>query len=156
MSNEFTPQNDYKLVEFTKNDKETIKRVRDYSIRNCRKKIETSYITDVLNNFDYGIAYFRTEILKKNNLVKNRPCVFACVKYQENNKLFLLLICSIQNNDNLGTKILNEIFSFAKNKGCAEIYLECNESNINFYKKFQFVENNKTDDEMISMTKYIN
>lgn len=153
---DFIPQKDYKLVEFTKDDKETIKRIKEYSIRNCRKKVETSYITYTLNNFDYGIAYFRTEILKINKSIKNRPCVFACVKYQENNKLLLLLICSIKTNDNLGTKMLNEVFTFAKNKGYTKITLECDESNVNFYKKFKFVEDGITDDEMVSMTCQLN
>ena len=99
---------DYKLIEFTKDDKDTIKRIKDYSIRNCRKKISTSYITLTLNNFDYGIVYFRSEILKINKSVKNRPCVFACVKFQQNGKIYLSLICAIQNNDNIGTKMLND------------------------------------------------
>ena len=70
--NYFIPQKYYKLVEFTKDDKDTLKIIKDYSICNCRKKISTSYITLTLNNFDYGIAYFRTEILKINKSVKNR------------------------------------------------------------------------------------
>jgi hypothetical protein len=154
--NEIIPVKDYKLVEFTKDDKDIIKRIKEYSIRNCRKEISTKYITSTLNNFDYGISYFRTEILKKTNSIKNRPCAFACVKYQENDKLCLLLICSIQNDDKLGTQILNEVFSFAKNKGFAKITLECDEKNVKFYSKFNFNEDGNTSDDMVSMTKNLN
>lgn len=108
-----------------------------------------------MKNFDYGISYFRTEIFKKDNSVKIRPCAFACVKYQENNILYLLLLCSIHNEDNLGTKILNEIFIFAKTKGYKKISLECDEKNISFYNKFDFIEDGKSNDDMISMTKNI-
>lgn len=149
------PHKDYKIIEFTKDDKDVIKRIKTYSIRNCRKEITTKYITLTLNNFDYGISYFRTEILIKDKSVKIRPCAFACLKYQENNILYLLLICSIHNNDNLGTKILNEIFIFAKTKGYKKITLECDEKNVSFYNKFNFIEDGKTDDDMISMTKNI-
>lgn len=111
--NEFIPLKDYKLITFTKDDIENIKRIKTYSKRNCRNKIETTYITQVLKNFDFGIAYFRTEILN-NNVSKIRPCAFACIKFQENGNLFLLLICALKNDDKLGTNILNELFIFAK------------------------------------------
>ena len=109
-----------------------------------------------MDNFDYGLAYFRSERLKINNSIKNRPCAFACVKYEENDILYLSLICSIQNNDSLGTKILNEVFTFAKHKGYKLISLECDETNINFYKKFNFIEKGLNKDDMMTMTKYIN
>ena len=67
-----------------------------------------------------------------------------------------MLICSIQTDDNLGTKILNKVFLFAKNKGCYKITLECDKININFYKKFNFTEDGDIDDNMTSMTKFIN
>lgn len=153
---DFIPSKDYKLVDFTKKDTETIKRIKDYSVRNCRKLINKSYITQTLDNFDYGLAYFRSERLKINNSIKNRPCAFACVKYEENDILYLSLIYSIQNNDSLGTKILNEVFSFAKHKGSKLISLECDETNINFYKKFNFIEKGLNKDDMMTMTKYIN
>ena len=63
MSNQFTPQNDYNLIEFTKEQKDIVKRIKDYSHRNCRQMIQTKYITHCLQNFDIGFAYFRTEIL---------------------------------------------------------------------------------------------
>jgi hypothetical protein len=68
----------------------------------------------------------------------------------------LLLICSIQNDDKLGTQILNEVFSFAKNKGFAKITLECDEKNVKFYSKFNFNEDGNTSDDMVSMTKNLN
>jgi len=152
--NDYIPLRDYKLVKFTKDDIENIKRIKSYSNRNCRNKIETSYITQVLKNFDFGIAYFRTEILK-NNIIKYRPCVFACIKFQENGQLFLSLICAVKNDDKLGTKILNELFIFAKYKGYNKITLECDKNKVNFYKKFEFIEDIKLDDKLISMTKNI-
>ena len=40
MSGDFIPQKDYKLIEFTKEQKDVVKRVKEYSNRNCRKGIE--------------------------------------------------------------------------------------------------------------------
>lgn len=133
--NEFIPLKDYKLITFTKDDIENIKRIKTYSKRNCRNKIETTYITQVLKNFDFGIAYFRTEILN-NNVSKIRPCAFACIKFQENGNLFLLLI-------------------FAKKNRYNKITLECNKDNVNFYKKFNFIEDIILNNNLISMTKNI-
>lgn len=158
MADDFTAKKDYKLTTFTKNDAIIIKRIKEYSKRNCRKQIETSYITNVLNNFDFGYSFFRTEILNKDNTEKNRPCAFACIKYNEknNNKtIFLMLICSIKNMDNLGSNILFNIFEHAKNKDFKYIRLECNRSVINFYKKHKFIEIEKLENDMISMIKTI-
>lgn len=155
MNSDFIPFKDYKLVNFTKKETDTLKRIKDYSLRNCRNKINKSYITQTLNNFDYGIAYFRSEKLKINNTMKNRPCAFACVKYEENDILYLSLVCSIQNNDNLGTKILNEVFNFAKQKGYKFISFECDETNVDFYKKFNFIEKGLNNDELMTMMKHI-
>jgi hypothetical protein len=152
--NEFIPLKDYKLITFTKDDIENIKRIKTYSKRNCRNKIETTYITQVLKNFDFGIAYFRTEILN-NNVSKIRPCAFACIKFQENGNLFLLLICALKNDDKLGTNILNELFIFAKKNRYNKITLECNKDNVNFYKKFNFIEDIILNNNLISMTKNI-
>ncbi len=91
MADDFTAKNDYKLTNFTKDDAVIIKRIKEYSKRNCRKEIETSYITYTLNNFDYGFSYFRTEILNKDKTEKNRPCAFACIKHNDkeiNNTIF--------------------------------------------------------------------
>ena len=72
-NNNFIAKNEYKILNFTKNDTEIVKRIKDYAKRNCREQINTSYITSTLQNFDYGISYFRTEILTKDNSEKNRP-----------------------------------------------------------------------------------
>lgn len=71
------PNKDYKLIKFTKDNQDIVKRIKTYAIRNCRKEITTT-----LNNFYYGISYFRTEILMKDKSVRNIPCAFACIKYQ--------------------------------------------------------------------------
>lgn len=155
MSNNFIAKNDYKLINFTKSDAIIIKRIKDYAKRNCREQINTSYITSTLQNFDYGISYFRTEILTKDNSEKNRPCAFVCIKNIDNKIMFIMLICSIKNNDNLGTKILENLFIYAKNNGYTTINLECNKSLVKFYKKHNFIELNKLDDDMIVMTKII-
>ena len=153
MNSDFIPQKDYKLIEFTKEQKDIVKRIKEYSNRNCRKAIEVSYITKILNNFDYGIAYFRMEILKINNTVKNRPCAFVCMKKENNNILSLLSICSIQNMDRLGTKILNNVFCYAKENNFTKILLECDEKNKNFYSKFDFKDNGMSNDELFIMVK---
>jgi hypothetical protein len=153
--NDYEALMDYKLIEFAKINIDIVKRIKDYSIRNCRKIISSKYITYTLHNFDYGLAYFRTEILNKTNEHKNRPCAFACVKFVDEN-LFLLLICSVKNNDHLGTKILQEVFNLAKRKGIYKILLECNSDNVNFYKKFNFIEEDTNNEKIIQMIKYLN
>jgi hypothetical protein len=155
MKSDFIAQKDYNLIKFNKEQKDIIKRVKDYSFRNCRTEILQTYITKVLNTFDFGFVYFRTEILIINKSVKNRPCAFACVQDFGNNTLYLSLICAIQNNDDLGTKILNEVILFAEANGYNKIVLECDEKLINFYKKFDFVDEKIVDDDMHYMIKNI-
>jgi len=55
VSNNFIAKNDYKLINFTKNDTKIVKRIKDYAKCNCREQINTSYITSTIQNFDYGI-----------------------------------------------------------------------------------------------------
>ena len=156
MSHNYIAKNDYKFVNFTINDKDIIKRIKEYAKRNCREIITTSYITTTLKNFDYGFSYFRTEILIKDNLEKNRPCAFACIKNIDTFTIYIMLICSIKNNDNLGTKILENIFTYAKNNSYTVVRLECEKSLIKFYKKHDFIELEKLEDDMIVMSKTIN
>lgn len=146
MSSDFIPHKDYKLISFTKEEKNIVKRVKEYANRNCR----TEFITKSLNELDYGFAYFRTEILKFDQSVKIRPCAFACVKKQDDEALTLLLICTIQNMDKLGTKLLNNVFEYARENKFIKIFLECNESNIDFYTKFDFI-----NEELFIMVKYV-
>ena len=146
MSSDFIPHKDYKLISFTKEEKNIVKRIKEYANRNCR----TEFITKSLNELDYGFAYFRTEILKFDQSVKIRPCAFACVKKQDDEALTLLLICTIQNMDKLGTKLLNNVFEYAKENKFIKIFLECNESNIDFYTKFDFI-----NEELFIMVKYV-
>ena len=146
MSSDFIPHKDYKLISFTKEEKNIVKRVKEYANRNCR----TEFITKSLNELDYGFAYFRTEILMFDQSVKIRPCAFACVKKQDDEALTLLLICTIQNMDKLGTKLLNNVFEYARENKFIKIFLECNESNIDFYTKFDFI-----NEELFIMVKYV-
>lgn len=155
MSSDFIPYKDYKLVSFTKEEKNIVKRVKEYANRNCRKVIQKSFITKSLNELDYGFAYFRTEILKSDQSVKYRPCAFACVKKEKNNILNLLLICTIQNMDKLGTKLLKDVFEYARENKFIKILLECNESNSAFYTKFDFINEGYISEEMLIMVKHI-
>jgi hypothetical protein len=70
MNSYFLPEKDYALIEFTTKETEIIKRVKEYSKRNCRNEIQSSYITKALDVFDYGLAYFKTEILIANKIKK--------------------------------------------------------------------------------------
>jgi hypothetical protein len=155
MSSEFIPHKDYKLVSFTKEEKDIVKRIKEYANRNCRKVIQKSFITKSLNEFDYGFAYFRTVILIIDQSVKYRPCAFACIKKQDNEALNLILICTIKNMDKLGTKLLNDVFEYAKKNKFIKILLECNEYNKKFYAKFDFTDEGLTNDELFIMVKYI-
>ena len=155
MSGDFIPHKDYKLISFTKEEKNIVKRVKEYANRNCRKVIQKSFITKSLNELDYGFAYFRTEILKIDQSIKYRPCAFACVKKQDDEALNLLLICTIQNMDKLGTKLLKDVFEYAKENKFIKILLECNESNIAFYTKFDFINEGFTNDELFIMVKHV-
>jgi len=151
MSSDFIPHKDYKLISFTKEEKNIVKRIKEYANRNCR----TEFITKSLNELDYGFAYFRTEILKFDQSVKIRPCAFVCVKKQDDEALTLLLICTIQNMDKLGTKLLNNVFEYAKENKFIKIFLECNESNIAFYTKFDFINEGYISEELFIMVKYV-
>lgn len=155
MISDFIPHKDYKLVSFTKEEKDIVKRIKEYANGNCRKVIQKSFITKSLNELDYGFAYFRTEILNIDQSVKNHPCAFACIKKQDDEVLNLLLICTIQNMDKLGTKLLKDVFEYAKENKFIKILLECNESNIDFYTKFDFINEGFTNDNLFIMVKHI-
>jgi hypothetical protein len=160
MVDDFIAKNDYKLITFTKVDKTIIKRIKDYAKRNFRKEIETSYITYTLNNFHYGFSFFRTEILNIDKSEKNRPCAFACIQIidendeeKKDNRLYVILICTIKNSENFGSKLLNKIDEYAKNNGITKITLECSINVMKFYEKHNFIENGKLEKNMISMIK---
>jgi len=93
--------------------------------------------------------------LKSDQSVKYRPCAFACVKKQDDEALTLLLICTIQNIDKLGTKLLKDVFEYAKENKFIKILLECNESNIDFYTKFDFINEGFTNDNLFIMIKHV-
>lgn len=153
---DYIPKTDYKLIDFTNKSIDEIKRIKTYAKRNCRFDINQQYITSALTNFDFGFAFFRTEILKKTKESKNRPCAFICIREQNNNELFIILVCSIENTDKLGTKLINKVIEFAKNKGYIQISLESNLKNKSFYEKFDFFDTeNLLIDNMYNMTKYI-
>lgn len=154
--NNYIPKKDYNLIKFSKEEKKIVKRIKEYAFRNCRKEIEQSYITKTLNIFDYGFAFFRTKILTINKLTKTRPCAFACIQNLGNNTLYLLLICSVRNIDDLGTKIMNEVIKYARENKYIKITLECNEKNMNFYEKFEFINEKITNNEIHYMIKTIN
>jgi hypothetical protein len=155
MNSDFIPYKDYKYMEFVKNEKDTIKRIKTYSIRNCRKEIQTEYITKTLLNFDYGFSYFRTEQLKINNEKKVRPCAFACLSKIDNTKVILLLICAIKTMDKLGTKLLNDVIKFCIKNNFESIILECVENNREFYEKNGFIFKKIVNDELLLMEKKI-
>jgi len=46
-------------------------------------------------------------------------------------------------NRNYGTKIIEELIKIGKEKKCYKISLNCNNENINFYKRFGFIEKGK-------------
>ena len=93
--------------------------------------------------------------MKINRSVKNRPCAFACMKIEKNNVLTLMLICTIQNIDKLGTKILNNVFEYSKNHQFTKLLLECDENNKKFYSKFDFIDEGMISDELFIMAKYL-
>ncbi len=155
--NDFIPLKDYILFDFTKNNIDIVKRIKEYSIRNCRKHIKTKYITNTLNNFNYRYVYYRTEIV--NNINKSRPCAFVCFRFIDDSTIHIDLICSIKTNDKLGSNLLNEVFKYAKNNNYKKITLNCDVSIMEFYKKFGFTKkddiNNNIDDNIL-MVKIIN
>ena len=139
-------KNDYKLLEFTKND-DILKRIKDYGHRNCKKEIKNSWIIATLNNCDMGYAYFHTEIIKtknENNEIieteKYRPCAYICLSEYSQHEIHIMLVCSLYTTEHLGTKLMEKVFEYAKNKGYSIISLDStNEKNTKFYSKKGFV-----------------
>jgi hypothetical protein len=65
------------------------------------------------------------------------------------------LICAINSEDKLGTKILNDIISYAKNKNYEKIMLDCDENKKKFYEKFGFVEQELNLNKVVIITKVL-
>lgn len=57
--------------------------------------------------------------------------------------------------DKLGTKLLNDVFEYARVNKFIKILLECNESNIDFYTQFDFINEGFTNDNLFIMVKHI-
>ena len=89
-------------------------------------------------------------MLKVNRVVKNRPCAFAYIKKQDDETLILMLICAIQNMDKLGTKLLNDVFDYAKNNKFVKILLDYDENNRIFYAKINFKDEGLTSDDLFA------
>ena len=51
-------------------------------------------------------------------------------------------VCVVKTHQNqgIGKRLVNHIIKYIKNKNCYKIILNCNEDNLNFYKKFGFFE----------------
>lgn len=151
--------NDYKLIEFNKNNSDLIKIIKKYGYRNCKKNISRYWIKMSLTNCDIGYVYFHTEIIEtkdNNNIIKTikyRPCAFICLEIINIEHLHLHLVCSLTTNkDHLGTKLLNTIFEYSKNNGYKKISLDSISNKTTLYysnkgfeiKEKPYEKNNKT------------
>ena len=118
----------YKLVEFDKNNKSLIEILKKYSKINCRNELDTGYISASLAKTDVGFYFYNND----------KPLAFICVQVMREERLHIILICSVQNTDKLGSRLLNIISEYAQREKYKSITLECDNKLEKFYKKFGF------------------
>lgn len=79
------------------------------------------------------------------------PRVFICLERINNKRLYISIMCSIKNTNNLGTQLLSLVFDYAKDNNYNEIILECENKLEFFYKKIDFVVTKRLDMDFIYM-----
>lgn len=133
------------FIEFNKNNKNLLNVLKKYHKINCRNELDAGYVEISLNKSDIGFSFYDKEI----------PIAFVCIKKENETKLHIMLICSIKNNNNLGSKLLKKVFEYAKKNGYKMITLECDNKLVNFYKKFNFNVFKKLEMDFVDMVKII-
>lgn len=107
--------------------------------------MDIAYVTSSLQKVDIGFSFYE----------KNIPIAFICSDVVNDKKLHISIICSIKNNNNLGSRLLNKLFEYAKNNHYKLITLECDDKLEKFYKKFGFFVSQRLELDFISMDKNI-
>lgn len=145
MSNNF--EDEYKLIEFNKNNLNLLDILLKYYKKNCRDELDKNYVSTCLKNTDIGFSFY----------VKNVPFGFGfvCINIMNSEELHISIICTVKTNNNLGSKLLNIVFQHAKQNNYKLITLECDEKLEIFYKKFGFFMTNKLGLDFIDMAKNI-
>jgi len=138
-------KDEFKLIEFNKNNLNLINILLKYSRRNCRDELDKGYVMTCLKNVDIGFSF----------CIKNIPFGFICVNTMNNEELHISIICTVKNNNNLGSKLLDIVFQHAKQNNYKLITLECDEKLEQFYKKFGFFVANRLELDFLDMAKKI-
>jgi hypothetical protein len=133
------------LNKFNKYDTETIEILKKRAEHNCRGLVDKTYVYNSLKKTDIGF-YFH---------IKDIPVAFICVNMVNDEELNIPLICSIKNNNNLGSELINLVFEYAKSNKYTKITLECDTIYEKFYKKFGFYITKRLMMDFIYMTKNI-
>lgn len=136
----------YKLIEFNKNENDILKKIKKYGYRNCKKDISRNWIKMSLENCDKGFVYFNTEIIEtkneNNEIIKTnkyRPCAYLCLIENKKNFIHLSLVCSLYTEEHLGTKLINEAIKYSLNNGYKYITLDSiSEKTTKYYLKKGF------------------
>lgn len=138
-------KDEFRLIEFSKNNLNLIDILIKYSKRNCRDELDKGYITTCLKNVDIGFSFY----------IKNIPFGFICISIMNDEELHISIICTIKNNNNLGSKLLEIAFQHAKQNNYKLITLECDDKLEQFYKKFGFSVTNRLELDFLDMAKKI-
>ena len=133
------------LVEFDKSNVDLIEMLKKYSKQNCRDELDIGYVSTCLKNMYKGFSFYNDA----------KPVAFICLERINNKRLYISVICSIKNTNNLGTQLLSLVFDYTKDNNYNEIILECEDKLEIFYKKFGFFVTKRLDMNFIYMMKTI-
>ena len=88
------------LVEFDKSSVNLIKMLQKYSKQNCRDELDIGYVSTCLKNIYKGFSFYNDA----------KPVAFICLERINIKSLYISVICSIKNTNNLGTQLLSLVF----------------------------------------------
>ncbi|MDH5612277.1 MAG: GNAT family N-acetyltransferase [Gammaproteobacteria bacterium] len=74
-------------------------------------------------------------------LASNNNQAIACARLKPDGQIGRMAVLSNYRNQGIGTKLLSIVISHAKNSGYNMVYLHAQKQAINFYRKFEFIEN---------------
>lgn len=90
--------------------------------------------------------YHRVIVVEENSKIIGMGTIFIERKIIHNFKnvghIEDIVIDSNHRGKGLGKLIINYLIEYGKNKNCYKILLNCNKNNIEFYKKFNFIQKN--------------
>lgn len=105
----------------------------------CRGDVSPVYIKKALKVFDNGILYMKGNMIAGLCIWKVVDESISIEGFPVSKFMYIYLYCTMENNEKLGSKIMNDVENYCIRQGIQRIELEPTELSAGFYTKMGFV-----------------